>query len=317
MKDNIKIFGYSKDNRTYYKLKFDQIEETVVSSVSGKAVFDFLWIDGNDFETIFTNILSAFASSGVGGAISIAAPFVDKNSYLTIYIAAFIDYLAENTDEALTGFTSFMGSDFSAPQKGSPHYMMNFINAMVASIEQKKAEIKFYIDDIMKDKKSSLTQRFVKRGKESKLFDFKFDSYFDYENEVITYPLETMDDVIRFDMMQMLVNKVKFKPCKCCGHYFIPGGRVNSEYCDRIMPGETKPCNEIGALKTFDIVHKDDDIHKAYITAYRRMDSRQRAKLITKDEFKEFGKLARAERKKCYNGEITLEQFQTWLDDFR
>lgn len=317
MKDNIKIFGYSKDNRTYYKLKFDQIEETVVSSVSGKAVFDFLWIDGNDFETIFTNILSAFASSGVGGAMSIAAPFVDKNSYLTIYIAAFIDYLAENTDEALTGFTSFMGSDFSAPKKGSPHYMMNFINAMVASIEQKKAEIKFYIDDIMKDKKSSLTQRFVKRGKESKLFDFKFDSYFDYENEVITYPLETMDDVIRFDMMQMLVNKVKFKPCKCCGHYFIPGGRVNSEYCDRIMPGETKPCNEIGALKTFDIVHKDDDIHKAYITAYRRMDSRQRAKLITKDEFKQFGKIARAERKKCYNGEITLEQFKTWLDDFR
>ena len=317
MKDNIKIFGYSKDNRTYYKLKFDQIEETVVSSVSGKAVFDFLWIDGNDFETIFTNILSAFASGGVRGAISTAAPFVDKNSYLTIYIAAFIDYLAENTDEALTGFTSFMGSDFSAPQKGSPHCMMNFINAMVASIERKKAEIKFYIDDIMKDKKSSLTQRFVKRGKESKLFDFKFDSYFDYENEVITYPLETMDDVIRFDMMQMLVNKVKFKPCKCCGHYFIPGGRVNSEYCDRIMPGETKPCNEIGALKTFDIVHKDDDIHKAYITAYRRMDSRQRAKLITKDEFKQFGKIARAERKKCYNGEITLEQFKTWLDDFR
>lgn len=317
MKDNIKIFGYSKDNRTYYKLKFDQIEETVVSSVSGKAVFDFLWIDGNDFGTIFTNILSVFASGGVGGAISIAAPFVDKNSYLTIYIAAFIDYLAENTDEALTGFTSFMGSDFSAPQKGAAHYMMNFINAMITSIEQKKAEIKFYIDDVMKDKKGSLTQRFVKRGEESKLFDFEFDSYFDYENEVITYPLETMDDVIRFDMMQMLVNKVKFKPCKCCGHYFIPGGRVNSEYCDRIMPGETKPCNEIGALKTFDIVHKDDDIHKAYITAYRRMDSRQRAKLITRDEFKEFGKLARAERKKCYNGEITLEQFQTWLDDFR
>ena len=317
MKDNIKIFGYSKDNRTYYKLKFDQIEETVVSSVSGKAVFDFLWIDGNDFETIFTNILSAFASGGVRGAISTAAPFVDKNSYLTIYIAAFIDYLAENTDETLTGFTSFMGSDFSAPQKEAAHYMMNFINAMITSIEQKKAEIKFYIDDVMKDKKGSLTQRFVKRGKESKLFDFKFDSYFDYENEVINYPLETMDDVIRFDMMQMLVNKVKFKPCKCCGHYFIPGGRVNSEYCDRIMPGETKPCNEIGALKTFDIVHKDDDIHKAYITAYRRMDSRQRAKLITKDEFKQFGKIARAERKKCYNGEITLEQFQTWLDDFR
>ena len=117
--------------------------------------------------------------------------------------------------------------------------------------------------------------------------------------------------------MLMLVNKIKFKPCKCCGEYFVPRGRINSEYCERIMPGETKPCSEIGALKTFDIVHKDDAIHKAYITAYRRMESRQRAKLITKEEFKEFGKTARAERKKCYNGEITLEQFQTWLDDFR
>ena len=169
----------------------------------------------------------------------------------------------------------------------------------------------------MKYKNGSLNQRFVNCGKESKLFDFQFDSHFDFESDVIIYPLETMDDVIRFDIMQMLANKIKFKPCKCCGHYFVPGGRTNSEYCDRIMPGETRPCNEFGALKTFDITHKNDDIHKAYITAYRRMDSRQRAKLITKDEFKQFGKIARAERRKCYNGEITLEQFKTWLDDFR
>ena len=156
-----------------------------------------------------------------------------------------------------------------------------------------------------------------KRSEESELFNFDFASYFDADEDVVVYPLETIDDVIRFDIMLMLVNKIKFKPCKCCGEYFIPRGRINSEYCERIMPGETKPCSEIGALKTFDIVHKDDAIHKAYITAYRRMDSRQRAKLITKEEFKEFGKTARAERKKCYNGEITLEQFQTWLDDFR
>ena len=137
MKDHIKIFGYSKDNRTYYKLKFDQIEETVVSSVSGKAVFDFLWIDGSDFGAIFTNILSAFASGGVEEAIITAAPFVDKNSDLTVYIAVFIDYLAENTDEALTGFPSFMGSDFSAPQKDSAHYMVSFINGLQVSSRKK------------------------------------------------------------------------------------------------------------------------------------------------------------------------------------
>ena len=70
------------------------------------------------------------------------------------------------------------------------------------------------INNIMKDKNGSLNQRFVNCEKESKLFDFQFDSHFDFESDVIIYPLETMDDVIRFDIMQMLVNKVKFKPCK-------------------------------------------------------------------------------------------------------
>ena len=54
-----------------------------------------------------------------------------KNSYLTVYIAAFIEYLADGIDEALAEFTAFMGSDFSAAPKDSAHYMMNFINAMI------------------------------------------------------------------------------------------------------------------------------------------------------------------------------------------
>ena len=315
MQDTAKIFGYTENNKTSYKLKFNQIENTTVSSVCGKSVFDFLWIGIKEFNAIFVSVAAAFAKGGVEQAVKAAAPFVDKNSYLTIYIAAFIDFLAdENTADY---FSHFLGSDFSLPQKGSSHYIMNVIDSMAASIEQKKAEFKFYFDKISKEKNGSLSQRFAIYADESKLFNFNFDVFYDADDETITYPLVTMDDVIRFDVMQMLVNKIKFKPCKCCGEYFIPAGRSNSEYCDRIMKNETRPCSEIGALKTFDIVHKNDDIHKAYITAYRRMDSRQRSKLITKDEFKEFGKLARAERKKCYNGEITLEQFQDWLDEHR
>ena len=300
MKENAKIFGFANGNQTSYKLKFNQIEETVVRTVSGKALFDFIWIDGDMLRTIFTDIVIAYGSGDVGQAIKISAKYVDKNSYLSVYIASFIDYLASGSSE----FTTFLGNEFTAPENGSEKYFEKFLNAMLDSIEQKKAESKFYLDKIIKDKKGSLPQRFTKHREESKLFNFEFVSFLDADEGIIIYPLETIDDVIRFDIMLMLVNKIKFKPCKCCGEYFIPRGRVNSEYCERIMPGETKPCSEIGALKTFDIVHKDDAIHKAYITAYRRMDSRQRAKLITREEFKEFGKTARAERKKCYNGGI-------------
>ncbi|MBQ8541665.1 MAG: hypothetical protein IJ435_09365 [Clostridia bacterium] len=313
MKENTKIFGFANGNQTSYKLKFDQIEETVVGTTSGKALFDFLWIDTEMFRLIFIDIIIAFGGGDIEQAVKKAAAYVDKNSYLTIYIASFIDYLANGSSE----FITFLGSDFIAPEEGSKKYFEKFLNAILVSIHKKKTEIKPLLDEIIKDKEGSLPQRFTKHREESKLFNFDFVTQFDADNGITVYPLETIDDVIRFDIMLMLVNKIKLKPCKCCGEYFIPRGRVNSEYCERIMSGETKPCSEIGAIKTFDIVHKDDAIHKAYITAYRRMDSRQRAKLITKEEFKEFGKLARAERKKCYNGEITLEQFQAWLDEFR
>lgn len=313
MKEKVNVLGFANGNQTSYKIKFNQLEETVVSTVSGKSLFDFLWINADMIRTIFTDILMAFSDGGMKGAIKTSAAYADKNSYLTLYIAAFIDYLGGNTNSLV----SFLGNGFTMPKKGSDNHFKKVFSEMLDCIEEKKAEIKFYIDKIVKDKKGSLPQRFTKYGKESKLFNFDFESFYDADDEVILYPLDTIDDAIRFDIMLMLVNKIKFKPCKCCGEYFIPRGRVNSEYCERIMPGETRPCSEIGALKTFDIVHKNDAIHKAYITAYRRMDSRQRAKLITKDEFKEFGKNARAERKKCYNGEITLEQFQAWLDEFR
>lgn len=329
-----KIYGYTKDNQTYYKLCFNQIEQTVVHTVSGKSCFDFMWIESSVFSHIFMTIQTAFVTgfasgnnvhSALGAAMNAASPYISKNSFLTAYISAFIDFLADmgtEHEKASETFTAFMGNDFEPPKLCASHYYMNMCNAIVQGIETKKAEMKFYLKEIMKDKKTPLPKRFINQAEESDLFKFDFETFLDNdgmgENDyTFLSKLNSIDDVIRFDFASMLANNIAFKPCKCCGEYFIPGGRVDSEYCDRIMPGETRPCNEIGALKTFDIVHKNDDIHKAYITAYRRMDSRQRAKLITKDEFKQFGKSARAERKKCYNGEITLEQFQKWLDDLK
>lgn len=175
MKDNSRILGFANGNQTSYKLIFDNIEETVVSTVAGKALFDFLWIDVDMLRTIFTDIVVAYGGGGIEQAIKKSAAYVNKNSYLTVYIASFIDYLANGSNE----FANFLGSDFTSPEKGSEKYFEKFLNAMLDSIEQKKAEIKFYLDKIIKDKKSSLPQRFIKYREESKLFNFDFTSYFD------------------------------------------------------------------------------------------------------------------------------------------
>ncbi|WP_416741030.1 DUF6076 domain-containing protein [Agathobacter rectalis] len=76
-----------------------------------------------------------------------------------------------------------------------------------------------------------------------------------------------------------------------------------------------KTCKEVGAINTFAKKHENDEIHQAYTKAYRRMDSRKRTMYIFKKEFTKWSKTAREKRKLCEEGQISLEEFQTWLDE--
>lgn len=128
------------------------------------------------------------------------------------------------------------------------------------------------------------------------------------------YELQTIDDMLRFEMVQMISKNCLFKRCKYCCKFFIPTGRTDSEYCDRIMSGEVKPCNEIGAFRVRNIKMKDSPIHKAYMQAYHRMDSRKRHGNLTQKKFQEWSWQAIDMRDKCLASKITLEEYQVWLD---
>lgn len=131
------------------------------------------------------------------------------------------------------------------------------------------------------------------------------------------YDIQNMDDWYRFEMIHMVMENIIFKPCKYCGGYFIPTGRSDSEYCNRIIFGEEKSCKEIGAIKIFKRKHKNDEIHKAYKKAYARMDSRKRSKSISVKEFNAWSYEARTKREECASEQITFEQYQEWLDSSR
>jgi hypothetical protein len=45
------------------------------------------------------------------------------------------------------------------------------------------------------------------------------------------------------------------------------------------------------------------------------MDSRKRTHYISKKEFTEWSKTARKKRKLCEDGQISLDEFQAWLDE--
>ena len=84
---------------------------------------------------------------------------------------------------------------------------------------------------------------------------------------------------------------------------------------ERIDTASGKTCKEVGAINTFAKKHENDEIHQAYTKAYRRMDSRKRTMYISKKEFTEWSKTAREKRKLCEEGQITLAEFQSWLDE--
>ena len=47
--------------------------------------------------------------------------------------------------------------------------------------------------------------------------------------------------------MQLLKSDIGMRKCKRCGKYFIMKGNYDTNYCDRIVEGETCNCQELAA----------------------------------------------------------------------
>ena len=83
----------------------------------------------------------------------------------------------------------------------------------------------------------------------------------------------------------------KMKQCKRCGKYFLLKGDYNTDYCDRILPGEKLSCKKAIAINNRKKKVQEDLILKEYERAYKRNYAR------------------------CTNHKMTKEDFRTWTDD--
>nr|WP_317358033.1 DUF6076 domain-containing protein [uncultured Tyzzerella sp.] len=125
--------------------------------------------------------------------------------------------------------------------------------------------------------------------------------------------LNDSHDLIRFELIQMVKNNIKINKCKLCGNYFIPLGRTDTLYCDRIFTGG-KSCKQLGARIKYKEKSKLNPIHIQYEKAYRRIYSKQRRKVITKEEFFIWSEKAKNLRDKCINNEISFDEFLIFLN---
>ena len=116
-----------------------------------------------------------------------------------------------------------------------------------------------------------------------------------------------------YDLFTSLEKDLPFKLCKNCKAPFIPKGRVDSLYCDRIMPRFKYKCSAIGALNTYK--SKQSEIEAEFYAARKRYSTRSLRNSILKPEF-DFWKIKGKEKLIAYrSGEISAAEFKKWFMD--
>jgi hypothetical protein len=123
-----------------------------------------------------------------------------------------------------------------------------------------------------------------------------------------------VENLAVFELLNLLERGEQIKKCRYCGAYFVPQGRSDATFCERIAKGESKPCRLIGSLKLYNAVKNANPVHEIHQKAYRRMNSKARTGRITQGEFFSWAEEARAKRDECLRGELAIDVFAEWLD---
>ena len=131
------------------------------------------------------------------------------------------------------------------------------------------------------------------------------------------YEIDIIEDLFRFEFIKMIEHDIFIKKCKNCGWFFIPKRRADTEYCDRNFGETGRKCSEVGATLRYEKKVAGNPILDAHKKAYRRFNSRTRAKKMTQGEFMAWSEAATQKRDECLAGTLPFDEFVGWLEQGR
>jgi len=133
------------------------------------------------------------------------------------------------------------------------------------------------------------------------------------DSECHTYLIAQLEDLLSYEIYGMTQADIRIKRCKNCGRYFIVD-KGNVEYCDRIATGESKPCNEIGKVRTYEQkIAKGGSAMALYRKAYKTHFARIRTGAMTKEQFDIWKGEATVKRLFVESGDMSLDEYAVWL----
>lgn len=284
-------YGLSGDGKMYVKLRWQLVEGVEHASNIGKELVDFAFSGEDSLHDVLKDVSDRFArlSERQPDAHTVAhallegyQPWLERNLYFSIYLMSFFDFLASGiidrriytgrgaAERALLGWDGGEGAT-------GPSDVVNLIDQAYGV---KRGMVETALRMIYeKPKDSSLTplEQYYQYEQSIPEFQNQLHSGFsvklglrdeDCAAVVQLTELAVIDDLIRYELFLLLTQGKGYKICKNCGRPFIPSGRSDILYCNRIMKGAKRPCREIGANLAERRKAAGNPVWKAYRTAY-------------------------------------------------
>ena len=335
-------YGFISKGNIYFKLKWPFTQEFCFYNRLGNDIINFAWFDVALLETIFEQLFAVYINAKqkkneydfiAACILEFAQRYLGLNAYISIYLLDYIDFLLdEQIDRRILSniaIEAFARDGYFTDADTGEMFDLDkrkFASVFISSIVERQKHTEKTLEMVLNTQDTSsktALQRYYDLEQNNAAFRDRWNSAFmtkfgkrgeNTDGVVQLTVLNGMDDMLRYELVQMLVRDVKYKRCKNCGKLFIPSGRVDSLYCDRLMPSQSKPCKEIGANLAAKQKVSDNPALKLYRQAYQRLNKRVEFGYLSPEEFEKWKTEALPMRQKCVDGELSLGEFKTWLD---
>ncbi len=130
----------------------------------------------------------------------------------------------------------------------------------------------------------------------------------------VHYTCSSIFDMLNLEFTKMLETDIRLRRCKRCGRYFIMKGNYDTNYCDKILDGQTKTCQELAAQENYKAKAAENPALKIYSKYYKRYAARLQVRQIKEADFNKWRYEAMTKRDECTDGKITVDEYVEWLE---
>ena len=330
--------GFLSKGNLYFSHKYKLVKEHSSYNKLGIALMDFVWLDSDLLQKIFSIMWSRYILHKNNGdddtiAFSILKTcdrFLRVNSYLFVYMMAAMDILLDSIiDWRIFTYENEL-ADFDALASNSEMSYddkQELLHLLIDCIKERQSIVEDALNKILADENIDSGQTAMKRlcrlQEEDEFFRKYWHSNFEtrigrviedaniYANLTV---LNTIDDMMRYELIQIILRNVKYKRCQSCGKLFLPVRRKNALYCNRIMPGQKRPCSEVGANLVAVEKRNAHPVLRIYRQAYNRMYKRAQEGYMDWSGFHKWNEQAVKKRDACNAEFLSYSEFEKWID---